>query len=78
MQNTVASVVGAAIVLVLYLVPSIDAIYRKHPKTGWIVLLNLLAGWTLLGWAMAFVWAEGVGTSQVMSHAGEEPRKRAA
>ncbi len=78
MQNTVALVVGAAIVLVLYLVPSIDAIYRKHPKAGRIVLLNLLAGWTLLGWAVAFVWAEEAEVSQVMPHAGEEPRKRAA
>ena len=78
MQNTVVLVVGAAIVLVLYLVPSIDAIYRKHPKAGWIILMNLLAGWTLLGWGVAFVWAEGAEVRQVVPRAEQEPRKRVA
>ena len=76
MQNTVALVVGAAIVLVLYFVPSIVALYRKHENAGWIFLLNLLAGWTLLGWGVAFVWAEEVGVSQVAPRA--EVRKHAA
>ena len=78
MQNTVALVLGALIGVVLYLVPSIDAIYRKHPKACWIILLNVLAGWTLLGWGMAFAWAEDAGVPQVMSRAEEEPRKRVA
>ncbi len=78
MQNTVAMVVGLTIGVLLYFVPSIDAIYRKHPKAGQIVLLNLLAGWTLLGWAMAFGWAEDAGVPQVTAGAGQEPRKRVA
>lgn len=78
MQGTVASVIGAAIALVLYFVPSIDAIYRKHEKAGWIFLLNLLAGWTLLGWGAAFTWAEGEGVPQAAARAKEEAGRRAA
>ncbi len=60
MQGTVALVVGVGVVLVLYFVPSILAFHTKHKKAGWILLLNLLAGWTMLGWGVAFVWAEQV------------------
>ncbi len=78
MQNTVAMVIGVAFVAILYLVPSLDAIYRKHPKAGWIILLNLLAGWTLLGWGAAFAWAEGADAAQGESRAAQDLRKRAA
>ena len=82
MLETLALVVGGAIVGILYFVPSIVAFARKHEKAGWIFLLNLLAGWTLLGWGVALVLAEGPGELQLMEGAGEateeELRKRAA
>jgi hypothetical protein len=40
---------------VLYFVPSIVAIGKKH--VGAIVALNILLGWTFLGWVVALVWA---------------------
>lgn len=80
MKDTLALVIGATIVLVLYFVPSIVAFVRKHEKAGWIFLLNLLAGWTMLGWGVALVWAEEAGESQVMGEEAPEKqiRKRAA
>ena len=30
---------------------------RRHHQTGAILVLNLLLGWTLLGWIAALVWA---------------------
>ncbi len=78
MQNTVALVVGAVIGAVLYLIPTIDALYRKHPRTGRIVLVNLLAGWTLLGWGIAFAWAEETGVPEAVPPAGAQIRKHAA
>ena len=51
---------GAATLVViafLYFIPSVVAAMRHHHQTGPIVALNLLLGWTLLGWVAALVWS---------------------
>lgn len=45
------------VALVLYLVPTFVAYSRKHKSADAIFILNLLLGWTLLGWIIAVVWA---------------------
>jgi hypothetical protein len=42
---------------IMYLTPSIVAIIKKHPQKISILALNILLGWTLVGWAGALVWA---------------------
>jgi hypothetical protein len=42
---------------VIYFLPSIVAIRRRHRQQLAIAMLNLLGGWTLLGWIVAMVWA---------------------
>lgn len=39
------------------LVPSIIARCRDHQNTNAICALNVLLGWTFLGWVVALVWA---------------------
>lgn len=46
-------VIGTAI----YFAPSIVASNRKHRQMTAIFWLNLLLGWTFLGWVAALVWA---------------------
>lgn len=46
-----------AIILVLYIIPSIIAAARYHRQLGAIVVINLFLGWTLLGWVIALAWA---------------------
>lgn len=41
----------------LYFAPAIVAQESKHPNAMAIGVLNLLAGWTVLGWVAALVWA---------------------
>lgn len=41
----------------VYFVPSIVAASRGHNSGGAIFAINLLLGWTLLGWIAALVWA---------------------
>jgi hypothetical protein len=41
----------------LYLLPWAIAKLRSHHNSGAIFALNLLLGWTLLGWVGALVWA---------------------
>jgi hypothetical protein len=42
---------------VIYLLPAAVAQVRRHHQTTAIVGLNLLLGWTFIGWAVALVWA---------------------
>jgi hypothetical protein len=44
-------------VVMAYLLPAIIAGWRRHPNSTAIGALNLLLGWTGIGWAAAFVWA---------------------
>ena len=41
----------------VYLLPSIIAAFRRHHNTAAILALNVLLGWTVLGWVVSLVWA---------------------
>lgn len=43
--------------LPLYLLPAILAFARGHKNAGAIFMLNLLLGWTIIGWIAAIIWA---------------------
>jgi hypothetical protein len=45
--------VGAA----LYLSPTALAVHRDCKATAWIIVLNILLGWTVVGWMIALSWA---------------------
>jgi len=48
-----------AILLALYFLPSICAMIRGSNRTGGVIMLNLLLGWTVLFWLLSLVWAFG-------------------
>jgi len=43
--------------LFFYFIPALVAADRKNPNTTAIFMLNLLLGWSLIGWVVALVWA---------------------
>jgi hypothetical protein len=45
--------------IVLYFLPTLQAFTkgRRHPNANAIFALNLLLGWTVIGWVGALVWA---------------------
>lgn len=43
--------------LALYFVPTFIAMGRSHHQVAAIFMLNLLLGWTVLGWIGAMIWA---------------------
>jgi hypothetical protein len=45
------------ILFVPYWLPTIIAFVRQQPSKWGILALNLLLGWTFLGWVVALVWA---------------------
>ncbi len=45
------------ILIPIYLLPSFIAFRRSHTNGVAILLLNLLLGWTALGWIAALIWS---------------------
>ena len=43
--------------ILLYMLPSVIALARWHLNKFAIFWLNLLLGWTVLGWIAAFIWS---------------------
>jgi Superinfection immunity protein len=52
---------GLLWVVGLYFLPSIIACYRKHCNQGPIFILNLIFGWTILGWIIPLAWSTSKG-----------------
>jgi hypothetical protein len=61
------AVVGILVFLPVYFLPAEIAFAVHHPKTKRILALNLVAGWTAVGWIMALVLA-------LRGHPGVEPK----
>lgn len=45
------------VILVGYFIPTVIAFARKHHNAVAIFVLNLILGWTFLGWVAALVWS---------------------
>ncbi len=49
--------IGAIVGLcIIYFVPVLLAHDRKHKNVAAIGILNLLLGWTIIGWIIALIW----------------------
>lgn len=46
-----------AIFAVAYFLPTIGAAARRHRNGGAIMLVNVLLGWTGIGWMVALIWS---------------------
>jgi hypothetical protein len=57
MKDYISGIIVVIIIFVLYLLPAIVASVRNHHQAPVIFALNLLLGWTVLGWVLALVWA---------------------
>jgi hypothetical protein len=45
------------LIVVFYLLPCVIASTRKTGHQGAIFFINMLFGWTILGWVAALIWA---------------------
>lgn len=55
--NVILAIVLLIGVVGIYFVPTIVANMQKHKNVVAIAALNLLLGWTVIGWVGALVWA---------------------
>lgn len=53
----IVMIVVIALALCLYVLPTIVALVRRHTQKVPIILVNLLLGWTFIGWVVALVWS---------------------
>lgn len=51
------SIFGILLFAVLYFLPTVIAYKMKHPNLVLIALINIVLGWTFLGWIGALVWS---------------------
>jgi Superinfection immunity protein len=64
----------ATLIIAGYFLPSLVSVLRHKRNAEAIFVLNLLLGWTLVGWVIALVWAVTVDTATVYaSSQAEEP-----
>lgn len=58
MQNfTILQLLVLVLIFAFYFLPSLIAFLRNHKNKLAIFLLNLLLGWTVLGWVVSLVWS---------------------
>lgn len=50
-------IIFVIIFLAIYLIPSSNAISRDHKDKKAIFALNILLGWTALGWIASLIWS---------------------
>ncbi len=43
--------------ILLYLLPTWIAFSNRHRNLSWVLLLNVLAGWSILGWVASLCFA---------------------
>lgn len=57
-QSLLAFLQGASLLLfVLYFLPTIIAALRGHLSVVAIFILNVVFGWTFIGWIIALIWS---------------------
>lgn len=56
-QNLFLGFLVLIVLVLLYLLPTWVAVGRQHTNRLSIFALNLLLGWTFVGWVVSLVWA---------------------
>ena len=56
-NHTGLSILSWGLLILLYYIPAGIAYLRRHRQRLTILILNLLGGWSGIGWLAAIVWA---------------------
>jgi uncharacterized membrane protein YqaE (UPF0057 family) len=63
MKSDFSGVVFLFLLVLSYMLPALVATTRGVRRPAGLILLNLLLGWTILGWVGALIWAVQAETS---------------
>ncbi|MDR6762973.1 membrane protease YdiL (CAAX protease family) [Flavobacterium sp. 2755] len=70
---TVGKLMAGMVVLFVYFIPTIICWKKRNSK--YLLILNILVAWTILGWFICFIWAFNI-NRQHAKIVVEEKRKR--
>lgn len=57
MYDNTVFVILLLLCLIIYMLPTLIAYARDVPSRQTITVVNIIFGWTLIGWFIAFLWA---------------------
>jgi hypothetical protein len=57
MYDNTVFVLLLLVTLAIYMLPALVAHARDLPQRRTITLVNIIFGWTLIGWLVSFLWA---------------------
>ena len=57
--DSVSRMLAGMVLLIIYLLPAINGYSKKHGSRAMILVVNVLLGWTLIGWVIALAWSAG-------------------
>lgn len=66
---------GLLILLAIYITPTIVALLRKEKELTKIIFVNILLGWTVVGWILAMSWACGMDDEKLVETKPDEGGK---
>lgn len=55
--TAIGILLGILIVIALYFIPTAIAVFRGHHNAVAIFGLNLLLGWSFIGWVASLIWS---------------------
>ena len=66
--STILGLIMLAVMFAMYLLPTGIAVARKMPNAAPIAFINLLTGWTIIGWFAALIMASMQVHQPVVTH----------
>jgi uncharacterized membrane protein len=57
MYGSTATILMLMAIVLIYMLPTFIAFGREHPRRQDVAVVNIILGWTLIGWLVAFLWA---------------------
>ena len=60
MYNDAVAITILMLLATVYMLPALIALYRDMPQRDTIAVLNLVFGWTLVGWIVTMILATNV------------------
>jgi hypothetical protein len=57
MFGSTSTILMVLAIVVIYMLPTLIAFGREHPRRQDLTVVNILLGWTLIGWIGVFLWA---------------------
>jgi uncharacterized membrane protein len=57
MVGSTTTILMLIAIVLIYMLPTFIAFGRDHPRRQDIAVVNIVLGWTLVGWIGAFLWA---------------------